>query len=70
MVEVNLKPGIKVVILDSFSTLCQSEERENDSGSWAGMQEWLLTLRSQGFTVLLVHHDEPEHSKRWSEVSG
>ncbi len=64
MVEVNLKPGIKVVILDSFSTLCQSEERENDSGSWAGMQEWLLTLRSQGLTVVLVHHDGKNREQR------
>ena len=47
--------GIDLLILDNISTLVSSG-RENDAESWNEMQAWLLKLRRQGKTVLLIHH--------------
>jgi putative DNA primase/helicase len=47
--------GIDLMILDNISTLVNSG-RENDAESWNEMQAWLLSLRRQGKTVLLIHH--------------
>jgi DNA-directed RNA polymerase specialized sigma24 family protein len=45
----------EVLVLDNLSCLCRTGV-ENDAESWAVMQEWLLSLRRAGKTVLLVHH--------------
>ncbi len=42
--------------LDNISTLCPGAQ-ENDADAWAMMQAWILLLRRQGKSVLLVHHD-------------
>ena len=43
------------LILDNLSTLCPSRsEMANDA--WVMMQQWLLRLRRQGKSVLLIHH--------------
>ena len=47
--------GVSLVIVDNLSTLCRYG-RENDAESWEPMQEWLLSLRRRGLSVLLVHH--------------
>ncbi len=47
--------GIDLLILDNISTLVSSG-RENNAESWNEMQAWLLKLRRQGKTVLLIHH--------------
>ena len=46
---------IKLVILDNLSTLIRSG-RESESDSWLPVQEWVLRLRSNGKSVLLIHH--------------
>jgi putative DNA primase/helicase len=48
---------VSLLILDAITTLCPGAGPENDSQSWETMQSWLLELRRQGITVLLVHHD-------------
>ncbi len=45
-----------VIVIDSLSTLA-SHGRENDSESWLPMQEWALSLRRRGKTLVLFHHD-------------
>lgn len=45
----------EVLILDNLSSLCRSGI-ENDSESWIVMQEWLISLRRQGKTVVIIHH--------------
>jgi KaiC/GvpD/RAD55 family RecA-like ATPase len=45
----------ELVILDNLSTLCRSG-RENEADSWGLFQNWLLTKRREGRSVLLVHH--------------
>jgi putative DNA primase/helicase len=47
--------GINLLILDNLSALCRSG-RENESESWNPLQDWLLTLRRRGLSVLFVHH--------------
>jgi putative DNA primase/helicase len=47
--------GVSVVIIDNLSTLCR-HGRENEAQSWGPMQDWLISLRRRGVSVLLVHH--------------
>lgn len=44
-----------LIVVDNISTLCRST-KENDGDSWGIVQEWALQLRSQGKSVLFVHH--------------
>jgi putative DNA primase/helicase len=46
---------LDLLILDNLSTLCTSRS-ESASDAWVPMQNWLLKLRRQGVSVLLVHH--------------
>nr|HPQ97702.1 AAA family ATPase [Thiolinea sp.] len=45
----------KLIIVDNISTLARSGE-ENSSDDWLAMQQWCLRMRSEGRTVLLIHH--------------
>jgi putative DNA primase/helicase len=49
-----LLQDIDLLILDNLSTLCTTGS-ESASDAWAPMQNWLLRLRRQGISVLLVH---------------
>ena len=44
-----------LLILDNLSTLLPSRS-ESASDAWVPMQQWLLKLRRQGISVLLIHH--------------
>ena len=44
-----------LLIVDNLSTLCTTGS-ESASDAWVPMQNWLLKLRRQGVSVLLVHH--------------
>ena len=55
--------GVKLLILDNLSSLCRSG-RENESESWQPMQEWLLSLRRRGISVLLIHHANKNGGQR------
>lgn len=46
---------VKLLILDNLSCLCNSGE-ENKNDSWQPMQDWLLSLRRRGISVLFIHH--------------
>lgn len=45
----------QLLILDNLSTLTPSLQ-ENEADSWAPLQTWILKMRRQGVSVLLVHH--------------
>ena len=65
VIEGKLTPSIKLLILDSVSTLCHnSDASENDAASWDAIQAWLLRLRRQGLAVLLVHHGGKDGRQR------
>jgi putative DNA primase/helicase len=44
-----------LIIIDNKSTLCRSG-RENEAESWLPMQDWMLSLRRRGKSVLMLHH--------------
>src|SRR5262245_47302939 len=45
-----------LLILHNISTLCRTGT-ENEAESWAPVQEWLLRLRREGISVILIGHD-------------
>jgi putative DNA primase/helicase len=47
--------NIDLLILDNLSTLATTTS-ESASDAWVPIQNWLLKLRRQGISVLLVHH--------------
>ena len=54
LIEQDLE-GVKLLILDNLSSLFRTGS-ENEAESWKSAQEWFLTLRRRGISVLLVHH--------------
>ena len=50
-----LLQNVDLLILDNLSTLA-STTSESASDGWVPIQNWLLKLRRQGVSVLLVHH--------------
>ena len=46
---------VDLLILDNLSPLCTNGS-ESASDAWVPMQNWLIRLRRQGISVLLVHH--------------
>lgn len=44
-----------LVVIDNISTLCRSGN-ENEADSWGSVQTFILNLRANGVSVLLVHH--------------
>ncbi|MBT4448579.1 MAG: AAA family ATPase [Gammaproteobacteria bacterium] len=44
-----------LIIVDNISTLCRTGA-ENKADDWMLIQQWALRLRSQGKSVLFVHH--------------
>lgn len=52
----------EVIILDNLSTLtCQPE---NDAQSWIPMQQWVLSQRRAGKTVIIIHHSGKTGAQR------
>ncbi len=47
---------IYLIIVDNISTLVRSG-RENTAEDWQPVQDWALSLRARGKSVLLIHHD-------------
>lgn len=66
MVRAELKahPEIELVIIDSISTLCQTDCNESDPRSWEPMQKWLLELRRDGIATLVLHHGGKDGRQR------
>lgn len=46
--------GTELLIIDNLS--CLTKGIENDAESWIPMQEWALSLRRRGISVLFLHH--------------
>ena len=53
----------ELVIVDNLSTICRSL-RENDADSWGVVQDWALSLRRRGKSVLFVHHSGKSGDQR------
>lgn len=55
--------GFDLIIVDNLSTLCRTG-RENEGESWGLVQQWGLSQRKQGRTVLFVHHAGKDGEQR------
>ncbi len=55
--------GVTLLILDNLSSLLRSGE-ENEASSWKVVQQWLLSLRARGISVLLIHHANKNGAQR------
>lgn len=52
-----LSLGAEVIIIDNILTSCRFHgPRDNDFMQWQRVKPWLIKKRSQGATVLLIHH--------------
>lgn len=49
---------IEVLILDNLSTLSAIDE--NKGQEWGVIQDWLLSLKSKGLSIIIVHHSGKE----------
>jgi putative DNA primase/helicase len=61
-----LKPDIEeasLIIVDNISTLVRGG-KENEAESWLPIQEWALKLRSNGKSVLFIHHSGKDGRQR------
>lgn len=52
--KIILENEIELVVLDNISTLTDLDE--NSADDWNIVQDWEISLRSQGISVILVHH--------------
>jgi putative DNA primase/helicase len=46
---------VELIILDNISTLCRSG-KENEAESWQSVQDWILSHRRAGRSILFAHH--------------
>lgn len=53
----------KLVIIDNLSSLVRGV-KENEGDDWQPFMAWLISLRSKGFSVLLVHHEGKNGTQR------
>ncbi|MCP4354824.1 MAG: AAA family ATPase [Proteobacteria bacterium] len=59
------KLGAKVIFVDNLSTLCRTG-RENEGESWTDIQSWAIRHRSQGRSIVFVHHANKGGGQRGS----
>lgn len=52
-----------VIIVDNISTLCR-KTNENEADGWLPVQEWALRLRTQGKSVIFIHHASKNGGQR------
>lgn len=52
-----------LVIIDNIATLVRSGN-ENETGGWRAVQDWALTLKANGKSVLFVHHSGKNGKQR------
>lgn len=55
----------QVIFIDNLSTLCRTG-KENDSESWNMVQTWAIKHRSQGRSIVFVHHANKSGGQRGS----
>jgi putative DNA primase/helicase len=58
-----------LIVLDNLSSLCHSGV-ENEAESWQSMQQWLMSLRRSGYSVLMIHHGGKPNEKGRSKQRG
>lgn len=59
-----LDADTELIILDNLSCLVRRGGRENEAESWLSVAEWALSLRTQGKSVLFIHHSGKDGNQR------
>ena len=54
----------ELIVLDNISTLCGTHMSENEAESWTPIQQWVLSLRRKGVSVLMMHHSGKRGAQR------
>jgi putative DNA primase/helicase len=54
---------IDVIVIDNLSTLCRVG-KENESESWNSIGQWALKLRTQGKSIIFIHHAGKNDNQR------
>lgn len=54
--------GVELLILDNLATLTDLEE--NEAKAWKPVQEWLVSLRTRGMSVWVLHHANKSGGQR------
>jgi len=62
LIEEHLEDA-KLLVLDNLSCLFRTGS-ENEAESWKSAQEWFLSLRRRGISVLMIHHANKNGSQR------
>jgi hypothetical protein len=55
-IEAHITVSTKLIVVDNLSALVRRGGRENDAESWLNVGEWAMYQRSQGRSVLFIHH--------------
>jgi DNA-binding CsgD family transcriptional regulator len=63
-IESKLEPDTDLIIVDSISSLIRRGGRENEAESWLAAAEWAVWKRSQGHSILFIHHAGKDGEQR------
>ena len=58
-----LEWGVRVVVLDNIASLCPGLD-ENSRKDWDPINQWLIDLRFNGISAMLLHHTNKEGGQR------
>ena len=61
--EISLDWSVKLLVLDNLSSLCPGID-ENSKFEWDPINQWLLDLRFNGLSVIMLHHTNKEGGQR------
>jgi AAA domain/Bacterial regulatory protein, arsR family len=54
----------ELIIVDNLSCLVRGNGKENEAESWVSVQQWALKHRSEGRSILFIHHSGKNGSQR------
>lgn len=56
LVDQHILPSTKLIIVDNLSCLLRGSGSENEAESWQGIGQWALAKRTQGISIIFIHH--------------
>lgn len=54
----------ELIIVDNISCLVRGQGKENDAESWLPVQQWSLRMRTEGRSILFIHHSGKGSTQR------
>jgi putative DNA primase/helicase len=56
LVDQHILPSTKLIVVDNLSCLLRGTGSENEAESWQGIGQWALLKRTQGISIIFIHH--------------